>query len=151
MQLYEHLIILHSIIIIGSIGYYLFSSENQAVSVVSEQQTHEQENEANHEGAQQENALENGYHNHTLEETTINWTEQQFIEWENNEEIQILRHYLRIPTVHPDINYSKIIFHSLNEKNFYKYFLYIYSGMCLLFGKYGCEFESFSGSSLSSR
>lgn len=29
-------------------------------------------------------------------------------DWENNEEIQILREYLRIPTVHPDIIYSKV-------------------------------------------
>lgn len=27
--------------------------------------------------------------------------------WENNEEIQIFREYLRIPTVHPDVDYSK--------------------------------------------
>lgn len=27
-------------------------------------------------------------------------------EWENNQEIQIFRQYLRIPTVHPDIDYS---------------------------------------------
>lgn len=27
--------------------------------------------------------------------------------WDNNEEIQILRKYLRIPSVHPNINYGK--------------------------------------------
>jgi len=27
--------------------------------------------------------------------------------WENNEEIKIFREYLRIPSVHPDIDYSK--------------------------------------------
>jgi hypothetical protein len=27
--------------------------------------------------------------------------------WENNEEIEIFREYLRIPTVHPDIDYGK--------------------------------------------
>lgn len=26
--------------------------------------------------------------------------------WENNEEIQIFREYLRIPTVHPNIDYG---------------------------------------------
>jgi len=30
--------------------------------------------------------------------------------WENNEEIQIFREYLRIPTVHPDVDYSKVEF-----------------------------------------
>lgn len=27
--------------------------------------------------------------------------------WENNEEIKIFREYLRIPTVHPDVDYSE--------------------------------------------
>lgn len=27
--------------------------------------------------------------------------------WENNEEIEIFREYLRIPTVHPNVDYSK--------------------------------------------
>lgn len=27
-------------------------------------------------------------------------------DWENNEEIKIFREYLRIPTVHPDIDYG---------------------------------------------
>lgn len=31
--------------------------------------------------------------------------------WENNEEIQIFREYLRIPTVHPNIDYG-------NKSNF---------------------------------
>lgn len=28
-------------------------------------------------------------------------------DWENNEEIQIFREYLRIPSVHPNIDYRK--------------------------------------------
>lgn len=28
-------------------------------------------------------------------------------EWESNEEINIFREYLRIPTVHPNVDYSK--------------------------------------------
>lgn len=28
-------------------------------------------------------------------------------EWENNEEIKIFREYLRIPTVHPNVDYSE--------------------------------------------
>lgn len=29
------------------------------------------------------------------------------LKWKNNEEIQIFRHYLHIPTVQPDVDYSK--------------------------------------------
>lgn len=29
-------------------------------------------------------------------------------EWENNEEIKIFREYLRIPSVHPNIDYCKL-------------------------------------------
>lgn len=29
-------------------------------------------------------------------------------EWENNEEIKIFREYLRIPSVHPNVDYSKL-------------------------------------------
>ena len=28
-------------------------------------------------------------------------------DWENNKEIQLFREYLRIPTVHPNVNYGK--------------------------------------------
>lgn len=66
--------------------------------------------EAHDHGNEQEYALENELqnHNHTYEETTIKSPAQQYSEWENNEEIQILREYLRIKSVHPDINYSNI-------------------------------------------
>lgn len=30
--------------------------------------------------------------------------------WENNEEIQIFREYLRIPSVHPNISYGNLFF-----------------------------------------
>jgi aminoacylase len=29
-------------------------------------------------------------------------------DWENNEEIKLFREYLRIPSVHPDINYGNL-------------------------------------------
>lgn len=29
--------------------------------------------------------------------------------WENNEEIKLFREYLRIPSVHPDIDYGKFV------------------------------------------
>lgn len=31
---------------------------------------------------------------------------KKYQEWENNEEIKLFREYLRIPTVHPDVNYG---------------------------------------------
>lgn len=37
---------------------------------------------------------------------------KQIQNWEENEEIQIFREYLRIPTVHPNIDYSKIKFNN---------------------------------------
>lgn len=33
--------------------------------------------------------------------------------WESNEEIQILREYLRIPSVHPDVDYGKSEYFSI--------------------------------------
>lgn len=35
-------------------------------------------------------------------------------EWENNEELNIFREYLRIPSVHPDVDYSKCAKDSAN-------------------------------------
>lgn len=37
--------------------------------------------------------------------------------WENNEEIQIFREYLRIPSVYPDIDYGNL---NKDEKKFRK-------------------------------
>lgn len=31
---------------------------------------------------------------------------KKYQEWESNEEIQLFREYLRIPTVHPNVNYG---------------------------------------------
>ncbi|XP_049529285.1 aminoacylase-1A-like [Anopheles darlingi] len=35
--------------------------------------------------------------------------ERQYREWEENEEIRIFREYLRIPTVHPNVNYDECV------------------------------------------
>lgn len=35
---------------------------------------------------------------------------KQYQNWEMDEEIQIFREYLRIPSVHPDINYGEKVF-----------------------------------------
>lgn len=32
--------------------------------------------------------------------------ENQYQIWENNEEIRLFREYLKIPSVHPDVNYG---------------------------------------------
>lgn len=40
-------------------------------------------------------------------------------DWELNEEIQIFREYLRIPSVHPDINYGKFARFELSEVFFF--------------------------------
>lgn len=34
---------------------------------------------------------------------------KRYQEWENNEEIKIFREYLRIPSVHPDVNYDQCV------------------------------------------
>lgn len=31
----------------------------------------------------------------------------KFVEWENNDDIKIFREYLKIPSVHPNVNYGK--------------------------------------------
>lgn len=36
-------------------------------------------------------------------------SETQLNDWKNNMEINIYREYLRIPTAHPDVNYSNVI------------------------------------------
>lgn len=43
--------------------------------------------------------------------------------WENNEEIKLFREYLRIPSVHPDIDYGKffILIYKKNIKLKKKY------------------------------
>ena len=33
---------------------------------------------------------------------------EKFLDWDSNEEIQIFRDYLRIPTVHPNVNYGEL-------------------------------------------
>jgi aminoacylase len=33
---------------------------------------------------------------------------KQYQAWQDSEEIQLFREYLRIPSVHPDIDYSKL-------------------------------------------
>lgn len=37
---------------------------------------------------------------------------KRYQDWEFNSEIQLFREYLRIPSVHPDIDYSKFVTHA---------------------------------------
>lgn len=37
-------------------------------------------------------------------------------DWENNQEIQLFREYLRIPTVHPNVDYGDIFFVPILQK-----------------------------------
>lgn len=152
--------------ILGSIGYYCFTTASQTQTVASEQQAHEHElfdggeeihDHDNVHGNDQGNALENEHHNYTHEETTTKSTAQQYFEWEINEEIQILREYLRIKSVHPDINYSNINFPIFDQTPSNMCIVYLsnsyrsFSRMRLLFGRLSCKFRSFVCSSLSIR
>lgn len=54
-------------------------------------------------------------------------------DWKLNEEIEIFRKYLRIPTVHPDIDYSMLKAQSqtlVTTQICYRFFMQIASKMC---------------------
>lgn len=40
-------------------------------------------------------------------------------DWENNEEIKIFREYLRIPSVHPNVDYGKTDFNAIAAVNLF--------------------------------
>lgn len=98
------------IIVLGAIGYFAFTKTD--------------EKDSNNGHDQNEN---NGNHNDTItvETTTLSGISK----WENNEEIQIFREYLRIRTVHPNpIDYSKFFFARKRLKEYSEHFLYRTSG-----------------------
>lgn len=45
----------------------------------------------------------------------LKFAEIKMSAWENNEEIKIFREYLRIPSVHPNIDYGKSIQNSVKK------------------------------------
>ena len=51
----------------------------------------------------------------TTKSTTTTTTVSPVVQWEQNEEIQILRGYLRIPTFHPDIIYSELFWFFIKQ------------------------------------
>lgn len=63
-----------------------------------------QENNANH-GNENEPSTNSHNQNEIIDDTVMLTNVSK---WETNEEIQIIREYLRIATVHPDIDYSKM-------------------------------------------
>lgn len=97
-----------SIIIIGSIGYYIYAANHESQEH-NEEHVHDHDHE--HEHAEEHNYEDDHNHDHshdTNDTVTTNppTTISPIVLWENNEEIKILRNYLRIQTAHPDIIYS---------------------------------------------
>lgn len=93
---------LQSLIVIGSIAYFIYTNDIKDEIVVDAQHNREP------------NYTQTTDHTHALEEhtqpNTPPTTVSPIVLWEQNEEIQILRDYLRIPTFHPDIIYSNFIY-----------------------------------------
>lgn len=86
---------------IGSIAYFVYTNDIKDEIVVDAQHNRE---------PNYTQATDVTDHNHALEEhtqpNTPPTTVSPIVLWEQNEEIQILRDYLKIPTYHPDIIYS---------------------------------------------
>lgn len=89
---------------IGSIAYFIYTNDIKDEIVVDAQHNRE----PNY--TQATEATEATDHTHVqTQPTTLPTTISPIVLWEQNEEIQILRDYLRIPTYHPDIIYSNFI------------------------------------------
>lgn len=86
-----------SAIILVPVGYYLITKTHENDSSDS--------NEANVILNENEVIV-----NTSTSATIITTTLSNIIQWENNEEIKIFREYLRIKTVHPNVDYSNCIF-----------------------------------------
>lgn len=82
-----------SIIIVGGVAFYFVSNEHQSMDI--DQNDKESQVIGSTEASVDKNPI-------------IPQTPPPPPIWENNEEIEIFREYLRIPTVHPNIDYSKI-------------------------------------------
>lgn len=92
---------------IGSVGYFVYTNDIEDKAVVGSQQNHTQTTTS----APEEHTQK------TTTKTTTTTTKAPVVQWEQNEEIKILRDYLRIPTFHPNIIYSKFCFSfALNQK-----------------------------------
>lgn len=87
------------------INDYDFDDENIVTDESGNNQNNEHGQNQNNDNNNDVNNDHESNHNDTNNE---NITVSKLSDWENNEEIQIFREYLRIPTVHPDINYSKL-------------------------------------------
>lgn len=93
-----------SIIIAGSIGYYLATNEQQPAS-----NTQNEQQVIGHTESSVDADRNNNENSNTNPTVIIPQMPAPAPIWQNNEEVEIFREYLRIPTVHPDIDYSKAI------------------------------------------
>lgn len=95
----------------GSIGYYAFSTNDTVINVISEEYSHGYDQAHEHVQSHVPNATVTTKPAVSLstKPTEPSMTVSSIDQWKNDDEINILRDYLRIPTAHPDIIYSNII------------------------------------------
>lgn len=90
MKLQKNVLFTHySVLIIAGVSYYSYSNNLTITEIPDETSNKTLATEAPNEKKFMEN-------------TTTN------IKWKDNEEIQIIREYLQIPSVHPNIDYGEI-------------------------------------------
>lgn len=80
-----------SVLILVPLGYYLITKTNDGVSSATETSA----------TMNQSKVIVD-----TLAPIIATTTLPNILRWENNEEIKIFREYLRIPSVHPNVDYS---------------------------------------------
>lgn len=95
----------------STIAYFVSMKTGENISNNDRDQTNKEQGNGQSESNKQDPNENSGNdidlnHNDTI--TVETTTESGISKWENNEEIRIFREYLRIPTVHPDIDYSKL-------------------------------------------
>ena len=83
--------IFSSVLILVPLGYYLITKTNEGVSSATETSATMNQSEVTV---------------NTSVPTIATTTMPSILRWENNEEIKIFREYLRIPSVHPNVDYS---------------------------------------------
>lgn len=116
-----------SIIVICTVGYFVFDkNDNKNNHGHIEESVRDYSHiDSHNDKINQENNQSDGNEkdqNQSIEIDEVNGTESSHNDttneditvpnrpdWENNEEIKLFREYLRIPTVHPDIDYSKFV------------------------------------------
>ncbi|XP_031625420.1 aminoacylase-1A-like [Contarinia nasturtii] len=95
------IIVVFCVMVLGTIGYFAFANthnESTADGAQSDHSTHD-EHSSQH--------IDGDHDDHANFSATI--AIPQIVLWEQDEEIKILRDYLRIPTPHPDIDYKPCV------------------------------------------